>query len=106
VRQNQTPEIFFMKKHYTIYTAGQVIVSIEIILCIVATLSVLLVNGTGSFTPDHLSLLLLMAITVCSAFLLKAGKRLYRKAVLWLAILPLFFIGYEAVISFGVWHHA
>lgn len=95
-----------MKKHLTLSLAGRLIVFVEIVLCLVATLTVLMVNGTDSFTADHLSLLLLIGITVASVVLLKARKALHQKAVLWMSVLPLLFISYQSLAAFLFTHHA
>jgi hypothetical protein len=91
-----------MKKYISLYNAGRVIVFFEIVLCAVATLSLLMVNGTGELTTDHLSLLLLVGITTASTVLLKASKPGYQKTVLWMAVLPLLFVSYETIAAFVI----
>lgn len=95
-----------MKKHFTFYSVGWMIVLFEAALCVVFALSVLLVNGTDAVGNDHVSLALLIAITVASAVLMKSGKRFLAKAVLGIALLPLLAIGYEAMILFLLPSHS
>lgn len=91
-----------MKKQLTISSVGRIIVFFEIIMCTVWTLSVFMVNGTDAIGEDHVALFLLIAMTVASIVLLKARNRLFNRAVLWIAILPLLFISYEATTAFFV----
>ena len=93
-----------MKKHFTLRRVGRLIVFVEIVLCAVATLAVLMVNGPDAFTADHLSLLVLVGITVASITLLKMRKAVHDKTVLWMAVLPLLFVGYETVAPFLLSH--
>ena len=95
-----------MKKHFTFYSIGWLVVLFEIILCIVFALSVVLVNGTDNVGKDHASLLFLVTLTVASIVLMKSGKRFLNKAVLGIAILPLLAIGYEVMITFLLPAHA
>ena len=89
-----------MKKYIILRNTGRIIVFLEIMLCAVATLSVLMVNGADSFSTDHLSLLALIGITIASAIIRKNRAVQQQKLVLWLAVLPLLFISYEAVTAF------
>lgn len=89
-----------MKKYIILRNTGRIIVFLEIMLCAVATLSVLMVNGADSFCTDHLSLLALIGITIASAIIRKNRAVQQQKLVLWLAVLPLLFISYEAVTAF------
>ncbi|HZH63957.1 MAG TPA: hypothetical protein VEY10_03630 [Flavisolibacter sp.] len=89
-----------MKKYFTLRHTGWAIVLFEMVMCAVWFLSVFMVNGTDTIGADHLSLLLLVALTIASIRLMKARNPLFNKAVLWIAILPLMFIGYEAAATF------
>jgi hypothetical protein len=89
-----------MKKHFTLHFVGRLIVLLEIAMCATWTLSVLMVNGLDSLSLDHLSLLLLVALTVVSLVLLKSGSLRFKKAVLWIAVLPLLHLVYEAASTF------
>lgn len=91
-----------MKKYISLHNAGRVIVFFEILLCAVATLSVLMVNGADSFSADHLSLLALIGITIFSVALLKSSRPQQQRLVLWMAVLPLVFISYETVVAFVI----
>ena len=95
-----------MKKYISLHNAGRIIVFFEILLCSVATLSVLMVNGADSFGTDHISLFVLMAITIVSAIIRKRSNTQQQKLVLWMAILPLLFVSYEAVTAFVLPFHA
>ena len=89
-----------MKKHLTLYTIGRMIVLFETILCVIATLCVLMVNGPDSFSTDYLSLLLLIIITIASNIMIRARKPLHHKTVLWMSVLPMLFVSYEVVAAF------
>ena len=89
-----------MKKHLTLYTIGRMIVLFETILCVIATLCVLMVNGPDSFSTDYLSLLLLIIITIASNIMIRARKPLHYKTVLWMSVLPMLFVSYEVVAAF------
>ena len=95
-----------MKKYINLHNAGRIIVFFEILLCAVATLSVLMVNGADSFSTDHLALILLIAITIASVFLRKGSNLQQQKMVLWMAVLPLLFVSYEAIAAFMLPYHA
>lgn len=89
-----------MKKHFSLYNTGWIIVLFETIMCAVCTLSLLMVNGTDAIGADHISLFLLVAITIASIILMKARKAMLSKTVLWMAVLPLLFVGYEVLATF------
>lgn len=89
-----------MKKYFTFYSIGWIVVLFEIILCAVLTLSVLLVNGTDAIGKDHVALFLLLAITIVSIVLMKSGKHFLNKAAVGLALLPLFFLSYQVLLMF------
>ena len=89
-----------MKKHFSLYYTGWLIVMFETVMCAVCTLSVLMVNGADAIGADHISLFLLVAITIASLILMKARKAVLHKAVLWMAVLPLLFVGYEVMATF------
>ena len=89
-----------MKKLLNISSVGRIIVFLEIIMCAVWSLSVLMVNGTDAISNDHISLFLLLTLTIASVLLVKSRKPFLNKAVLWIAILPLLFISYETAATF------
>lgn len=89
-----------MKKLLNISSVGRMIVFVEILMCAVYTLSVFIVNGTDAISSDHISLMLLVALTITSIILLKSSRANLNKAVLWIAILPILFLGYEASATF------
>lgn len=89
-----------MKKLLNISSVGRMIVFVELLMCSVWTLSVFMVNGADAFTSDHISLLLLVGVTALSIAFLKADRKNLNKAVLWIAILPMLFLSYEASVTF------
>ncbi|HVF81042.1 MAG TPA: hypothetical protein VM884_03875 [Flavisolibacter sp.] len=89
-----------MKKHFNLYNTGWLIVLFETVMSTAWFLSVFMVNGTDAIGADHISLLLLVTLTIVSVVLMKARKPFLNKAVLWIAILPLMFIGYEVMATF------
>ena len=91
-----------MRRLINISSVGRIIVFFETIMCAVWALSVFMVNGADAVNEDHLSLLLLITITIASIVLMKTSKPNLKKDVLWIAIFPLLFIGYEATITFLV----
>ena len=95
-----------MKKLLTISSVGRMIVFFEVIMCCTYSLSVLIVNGADAFSEDHLALLLLAAITIVSAVLLKSRRRMLNKMALWIAILPLLFVSYQSTAAFLTPYHA
>ena len=89
-----------MKKHLSLHTIVRMIVLFETILCVIATLCLLMVNGPDSFSADHLSILLLVAITVASNLMIRTRKPLHHKTILWMSVLPMLFVSYEVVAAF------
>lgn len=86
-----------MKKSLNLLTAARVLLFIDVVLCAVAGLAVLMVNGTESFSVDHLCLIVIVGITALTAVLLKTPGLLQNKAVLWLSALPLAIVSYQTV---------
>jgi len=93
-----------MKKYLNLYTVGRIILIVESVICIVASLCVLIVNGVDSFSTDHLLLLAVIAITIASRLFIKSPKPILNKAVLWMAGAPLLFISYEIVAMLLPYH--
>ena len=91
-----------MRSVINISSVGRIIVFFETIMCTVWSLSVFMVNGADAVNEDHISLLLLVAITIASIVLVNTRKPNLKKAVLWMAILPLLFVSYEATVTFLV----
>ena len=86
-----------MNKHLNLYIAVRIVVFFETIFCTIATLCVLMVNGFGDFSADHLLLFLLVAVTIASSNLLKFRKPVYYKTILWMSLLPLLLISFEVI---------
>jgi glucan phosphoethanolaminetransferase (alkaline phosphatase superfamily) len=95
-----------MKNLLNISSVGRISVFFEIIMCAVWSLSVFMVNGADAVNEDHISLMLLVTLTIASIVLMKTRKTHLNKAVLWIAILPLLFISYEAASTFLVPYEA
>ena len=93
-----------MKKHLNLYTAGRIILFFETVLCVVTALSVLMVNGIDSFSADHLSVLVLIGITITTRAFIKSSNIFLNKAVLWMAALPLLLISYELLAMLIPYH--
>ena len=93
-----------MKKHLNLYTIGRAVVMFETILCVIATLCVLMVNGPDGFSTDYFSLLFLIAITIASNILIRTNK--YQKTVLWMSVLPMMFVSYQVVAAFLIPYQA
>lgn len=91
-----------MKKHFTLYRTGWALIVFETVLSAVGFLSVFMVNGADAITSDHIALLFLFILTIASIFCMRYGKSSYKKAVLWMAVLPLMFVSYEVSASFFV----
>lgn len=93
-----------MKKHLNLYTAGRIILFFETILCAVTAMSVLMVNGIDTFSADHLSLLILIGITITTRVFIKSSNIFLNRAVLWMAALPLLLISYELLAMLIPYH--
>jgi hypothetical protein len=93
-----------MKQHLNFYIVGRIVLVFEIILCVVTTLSVLMVNGIESFSADHLSLLILIGITIATKLFINSANTRLNKAVFWMAVLPFMLISYELVSMFLPYH--
>ena len=87
-----------MKKHLNLYTIGRAVVLFETILCVIATLCVLMVNGPDSFSADYFSLFFLIAITIASNILIRTSR--HHKTVLWMSVLPMLFVSYQVIAAF------
>ena len=98
------PKSSEMKKHLNLYTAGRIILFLETVLCVVTALSVLMVNGIDSFSTDHLSVLVLIGITVTTRAFVRSSNIHLNRAVLWMAALPLLLISYELLAMLIPYH--
>lgn len=95
-----------MKKHLNLTAAVRLLLFVDVLLCIVAALTVTMVNGADGFSLDHLFLLMLVIITVLTAFLSKTPGLLHNKALVWVALIPLAFVSYQTIASSLLAHHA
>ena len=88
-----------MKKYYNLATAVRLILYVDVALCAVAALVITMVDGTDDFSLDYVCLLILVGITVLTAFLLKKPGFLHNKILVWVALSPLVFVSYQTMIS-------
>lgn len=86
-----------MKQQLLSLYTGWTIISFEILLSLVLLLSVLMVNGTDYISSDHIALLAIFLVTITSILFMNTRKPAYKRAVVWLAVMPFAFTGYEGL---------
>lgn len=107
VQQNKNAlKTLVVKKHLNLTIAVRLLLFVDVLLCVIAALTVTMVNGADGFTLDHVCLLVLVGITVLTAFLVKKPGFLHNKALVWIALAPLAFVSYQTVVSSLLAQHA